>query len=76
VAAWAVMEPDPELEVAVLVFGLGRQWDRGQQVVDEAIDQVVMGEEVEAIVLLDLEERGAASLAFSRTQSVVEVLKK
>lgn len=70
------MEPDPELEVAVLVFGLERQWDRGQQVVDEAIDQVVMGEEVEAIVLLDLEERGAASLAFSRTQSVVEVLKK
>ena len=65
------MEPGPELKVAVLVFGLERQWDRGQQVVDEVIDQVDMGEEVEVIVLLGLGERSAAShLAFSHTQSM------
>ena len=70
------MEPGPEAEIMVLVFGLERQWERGQQVVDEAIDQVAMAEEeVEVIVLLDLGERSAASLAFSRTQSLGKVLK-
>ena len=62
------MEAGTPAAAVALVFGLERQWDRGLQVVDEAIDQVAMGEEVEVIVLLDLGQRSAASLAFSRTQ--------